>query len=286
MDLLELMAKYNTEKKCRRLLEQLRWPNGVACARCGNIRITRITTRHTFRCLECEYVFSVTSGTALHNTHIPLRTWLIATYLMCESKKGMSAAQLQRMLGVTYKTAWYLNHRIRNCLQQPDQLTGIIEADETYIGGRFKGKGKGFHRDNKTMVLGLIERKGRAILKVQPDRNRATLHTFILDHTYDIAALYTDGWQGYDHLPNRHKVNHASQEYVRGVIHTNTIEGTWSILKRSIRGTFHYVSSKHLDLYLNELSWRINNNKEARLWLFTLEQLVSSPHLSYEELTS
>ena len=283
MDLLELMAKYNTEKKCRGLLERLRWPNGVACARCGNMRISRITTRHTFRCLECEYVFSVTSGTALHNTHIPLRTWLIATYLMCESKKGTSAAQLQRMLGVTYKTAWYLNHRIRNCLQQPDQLTGIIEADETYIGGRFKGKGKGFHRDNKTMVLGLIERKGRAILKVQPDRDRKTIHKFVLSHTYDIEALYTDSWHGYNNLPNRYLVNHSKREYVRGVIHTNTIEGTWSILKRSIRGTFHYVSRKHLDLYLNELSWRISN-RTPRLWEMTLNQLLMTDHLTYQDL--
>ena len=253
MNLIKLMQKYNTDTKCRRLLERLRWPNGVACTRCGNLRISHITTRWTFKCLECHYVFSVTSGTALHSTHIPLQHWLIAAYLMCVAKKGTSAAQIERMLNVTTKTAWYLNHRIRHALTQTDRLTGIIEADETYVGGRLRGKSKGFHRDNKTMVLGLIERKGKAILRVQPNRNKKTLHEFILDHTYDIEALYTDGWHGYAGLPNRFRVDHSSFEYLSGIIHTNTIEGTWSILKRSIRGTFHYVSRKHLDLYLNEI---------------------------------
>ena len=198
-NLITLLDCYYTEDKCRIFLEELRWPNGVACPRCGSLDISHISTRHTFDCLDCRYVFSVTSGTAFHKTRVPLRQWFIAVYLMCESKKGISANQLKRMFGVTYKTAWYLNHRIRNAISQAETplLSNIVEVDETWVGGKVEGKGRGY-TGNKAMVVGIVERNGKAILQIKEDRSRKTLHEFILSiYVDDIDAILTDDWPAY-----------------------------------------------------------------------------------------
>ena len=156
----------NSEDECRELLESVRWPDGVQCPRCENDNVSEIRTRTKYDCLRCCYVFSVTSGTALHKTHLPLRKWIIATYMMSESKKGMSANQLKRMLHTTYKTAWYMNHRIRNALSNvyTDKLSNTIEVDETFVGGKVRGMGQGY-TGNKALVVGIVERKGDIVLK-------------------------------------------------------------------------------------------------------------------------
>ena len=174
--LFELLDKYDTEKKRRRPLEQLRWPNGVACPRCGSMTVNRVESRNALDCYDCRYVFYVTSGTAMHGTHLPMNKWFAAAHFMAESKKGMSAAQTERMLGITNKTAWYLNHRIRHAVSQAERrmLSNIVEVDETWVGGRKRGRPD--HR--QTIVIGIIERGGDAVLEVINERDRRTLYKF------------------------------------------------------------------------------------------------------------
>ncbi len=187
--LFELLDKYNTEKKRRRLLEQLRWPNGVACPRCGSMTVNRVESRNALDCYDCRYVFYVTSGTAMHGTHLPMNKWFAAAYFMSESKKGMSAAQTERMLGITNKTAWYLNHRIRHAVSQAERrmLSNIVEVDETWVGG--KKRGRPDHR--KTIVVGIIERSGDAVLEVINERDRRTLYKFVLSNVDVMSKGYT-----------------------------------------------------------------------------------------------
>ena len=201
--LMDIINEYDTEEKCRKLLESVRWPDGVVCPRCANDHVSSIGTRNTYDCLSCRYVFSVTSGTALHKTHLPLRKWLLATYFMCESKKGMSANQLKRMLRTTYRTAWYLNHRIRHALAQVDlpTLSSVVEVDETWVGGKVKGKGRGY-KGNKSIVVGITERDGGVVLQVAMNRSKKTLHEFVLSNVDpEVLAIFTDDWPAYKGLP-------------------------------------------------------------------------------------
>ena len=293
-NLLTLMDDFSTDAKCRELLEDLRWPNGVACVRCGGTKVSEIPERAQYDCLGCEYQFSVTAGTIMHNSHLPLRKWLLAIYLMCESKKGVSALQLKRTLGVAYKTAWYLCHRIREAMGN-DQfdgptLLGIVEVDETLIGGKTRGKGRAY-KGNKTWVAGAIQRGGGIRLKRIPDVKRATLHSFIGETVRDEAeAIYTDELAAYlgiaDHDTRHETVNHSIEEWVFGDVHTNTIEGVWSLFKRSIVGAFHKVSAKHLDRYLEELEWRYSNRGNDHIFVDTLRRIVNTEHLTYQELVA
>src|SRR5581483_6120888 len=163
-----LIDKYGDEDACRAYLEALRWPNGIACLRCGSTAISRIKKRGQFDCDSCRYQFSVLVNTVLSDTHLPLRKWLMATYIMCESKKGVSSNQLKRMLGVSYKTAWYLTHRIRAAMKDeaPAPLRGIAEVNEKFIGGWTRSKGRAYG-GNKTMVIGALQRGGEVRLKVE-----------------------------------------------------------------------------------------------------------------------
>ena len=195
MDLIQLMDNFNTEAKCRELLEELRWPSGVACLQCGSLHIRHTVSRNQFDCGSCGYQFSVTAGTMLHDTHLPLQKWFLATYLMIESKKGISALQLKRTLNVAYRTAWYLCHRIRAAMEDayPVPLRGIVEIDETFVGGKIKGKGRGYS-GNKSIVVGAVQREGKLVLKVIQARDRRTLHSFIEEVTADETfAYFTDG---------------------------------------------------------------------------------------------
>lgn len=163
MDLVELIQSFGSEEKCRAYLIELRWPNGIHCPRCDSTKISRIVKRNQYDCDSCRYQFSVTVGTIFHDTHLPLWKWFLAVYLVGESKKGISANQLKRMLRVSYKTAWYLGHRIRAAMHDddPDPLNGIVEADETYVGGKTRVQGGGRKlMANRVAVLGAVERGG------------------------------------------------------------------------------------------------------------------------------
>ena len=231
-NLLTLIDDYSTDTKCRELLERLRWPNGVACIRCGSMSISEIESRNQYDCNDCRYQFSVTVGTIMHDSHLPLRKWFLAIYLMCESKKGISALQLKRTLGVAYKTSWYLCHRIREAMGNDPfdgpTLLGIVEVDETLIGGKTKGKGRAY-KGNKTWVAGAIQRNGSIRLERIPDTKRQTLHDFIARTVKDEAeAIYTDELASYlgiaDHDTRHETVNHSAEEWAVGDV-LNSIEG-------------------------------------------------------------
>ena len=292
VNLISLMDRYNCDDKCRDLLERIRWPSGVCCLRCGDTDVWEIGTQ--WECASCHYRFSVTAGTIMHRSHLPLRKWFLAVYLMCESKKGMSAKQLERTLGVTYKTAWYLCHRIREAMGNDPlrgpTLVGIIEVDETLVGGKAKGKGKGY-RGNKTWVAGAIERGGRIRLERIPNIRRRTLHDFIARNVRNEAeAIYTDELASYIGIGDdgtRHEtVSHSEEQWVVGDVHTNSVEGVWSLFKRSIVGTFHKMSVKHLDRYLEEMEWRFNNRNNPYIFRDTLARIMHTDPLEYRDLVA
>lgn len=296
LDLPTLIERFGTEDKCRDFLEQLRWPEGVRCPRCGNDSISRIEKRKQFECNEdsCRYQFSVTAGTVFHDSHLPLWKWFLAIYLVGQSKKGISAKQLERTIGVSYKTAWYLGHRIRSAMEEgsPVPLRGIVEVDETYVGGKsrgIKGKGGPGRGTKKAMVIGAVERGGEVRLRVGDRPNKATLHAFINEHVADEAeAIHTDAWQAYGGIGDADTVHefvsHNQGEWIRGIVHTNTVEGVWSLLKRSIVGSYHQLSVKHLPAYLDEVAFRFNNRENPFLFRDTVLRLVEGETLPFKEL--
>lgn len=291
MDLPRLVEQFHSEEKCRAYLEELRWPVGVRCPRCGSERISRIRARGQFDCDACRYQFSVTAGTIFHDSHLPLWKWFLAIYFMGESKKGVSANQLKRMLNVSYKTAWYLAHRVRAAMKDsaPEQLMGIIEADQTYIGGR-SSETVGRHKGNKALVIGAVERGRSVRMRVTQRANRRTLHAFLGEVVHDDAeAIYTDAWKPYLGIADentRHEIINHSEAWVQADVHTNTIEGVWSLLKRSIVGSYHHLSARHLPAYLDEIAFRYNNRENAYLFRDTLLRLINTDAMPYVDLVS
>lgn len=295
MDLMKLMEAFDTEAECREYLEGLRWPKGLECPRCKGKTISRIAKRDQFDCDSCRYQFSVMSGTIFHDSHLPLPKWFAATYLLCESRKGMSANQIKRMLGISYKTAWYLCHRIRAAMTEAEhKMTGIVEIDETYIGGKQKGhKGQ---MKNKAAVIGIRERGGHLHFIKAENVNQGALYDIIarnVDKTVDVimtdeSRLYNFNLTQYE---GKHEsVNHSKDEYVRYegemCVTTNAVESAFSLFKRGIVGTWHKVSTKHLAAYLQEMTWRFNNRKNPYLFRDTMLKLISSENLEYKKLTA
>jgi transposase-like protein len=294
VNLVNLIERYGSDEKCREHLTALRWPSGIHCPRCKWKGYATIAERDKYECNVCHYQFSVTSGTIFHDTHLPLWKWFLAIYLMIESKKGISACQVQRTVEVSYKTAWFLCHRIRAAMREVsvEKLKGIVEVDETFIGGKATGFGHAGKMRNKSIVIGAIERGGEVRLQVMRSKNpnRHLVRKFLAENVDDKAeAIYTDDWRGYDGIGDadtRHEsVNHSEKEWVRGDVHTNTVENVWSLLKRSVIGTYHRLSIKHLDAYLDELEHRFNNRENKFLFRDTLLKLVKSETLTYEKLT-
>ncbi|MCY3611203.1 MAG: IS1595 family transposase [Gemmatimonadetes bacterium] len=293
MNLVSLMDRYDSDEKCVDLLAKLRWPSGVACVRCGDMAVDRVTRgRGLWMCRSCDHQFSVTAGTIMHRSRLPLRKWFIAIYLMCQSKKGMSAHQLHRMLGTTYRTAWHLAHRIREAMGNDPftepTLVGVVEVDETMIGGKSSGKN---WRDNKHWVAGAIERGGRVRIERIPDSRKGTIHDFVKRNiSPEAEAIYTDELRshiGLDTDTRRHEsVNHAAEEWVVGDVHTNSVEGVWSLFKRSIVGAFHKMSVKHMDRYLEEMEWRFNNRDNPNIFMDTLRRIVNTDPLQYRDLVA
>lgn len=305
MNLITLFERFGNEDRCREYLEKLRWPKGVTCLRCQSPKISRIKKRNKFHCDACQYQFSVKSGTIFHDTHLPLMKWFAAVFLLSESKKGMSALQLKRTLKVAYKTAWYLCHRIREAVKDVDHselLNGIVECDEAFLGGQpvymhksrkaklKKVEGTCYY-DHKTIVLGAIERGGDVRLQVAPQQRitREMLHDFIRSKVADETEMIcTDTLRAYEGIADgntRHEtVAHQQHEYVRGDVHTNTLENVWSLFKRSVIGSYHQLSVKHLDRYLDEFEFRFNNRQNSFLFRDTLLRLLASTNLEYKNL--
>jgi len=281
---------FPTEADAKAYLAGRRWPNGAVCPRCGNTKVYALKARpfnwlcKSEKCLKASktgYRFSLYVGTIFENTNYALKTWFKVLYLMLQSKKGMSALQIQRMLGMgSYRTAWYMAHRLRAGLSDPEfrQLVGVVEVDETFIGGkdrnRHRSKRSGpTHPTNsgKTGVIGAISRKGNVTCQIVESLDQRTLHRFVKMAVSGRAQLLaTDDYRGYNDLNwegYRHQtVNHSTGEYVRGTVHTNSMESFWSLLKRGVMGTYHNVSRKYLPLYLNEFVFRFNNRKNTDMF--------------------
>ena len=276
--LIEVSQRFATEEACIDHFERIRWPEGLRCIRCGERRVFKFDTkgktdkpRHLYECVDCRYQFSVTTGTIFHDSHTPLTKWFLAIYMICSAKKGVSAKQLQRDLKVTYKTAWYMAHRVRLAMKEDEafceKFGGIVEVDETYIGGRTKGRtGRG--AGNKIPVVGMKERtSGKVRLKALKDVSQSSLAAFIRQHAKPRTTVYTDEFASYEWIDSSEFAHDAvkhSETYVKygpigQQIHTNGVEGVWSLFKRGIVGQFHKISEKYLPLYLDEFAYRFNN---------------------------
>jgi len=278
----EIQSRFATDEAARAYLEEIRWPNGVICPHCKNAdqkRIWEIKASSTAKiraglrqCAKCKGQFTITVGTIFEDSHIPLRKWLVAWYLLCSSKKGISSLQIQRMLGLgSYRTALFMMHRIRYALAHPaftTQLSGTVEVDETYVGGKAKNVKSGHPIKTKMCVVSLVERGGKARSLVLDRVTGANLNRAIREHVEVGSTVCTDDSMVYRGMPKifTHKpVKHSADEYVRKekdfLVHTNTVESKFSLLKRGIIGTFHQVSRKHLPLYLAEFDHRYNQRK-------------------------
>lgn len=311
--LISVASEFATEEQCLAYLEKMRWPEGVQCLACESKRISkfqaregtrkrfskklgkdvevRIPSRHLYQCLECGRQFSATLGTLFHDSHLPLRKWFLAIALLCNAKKSISALQLQRDLEVSYRTAWYLAHRIRKAMEQKDgpQLTGLVESDETFIGGRFDKRRKR-KPWKKPAVHGLIERGGQIEARHVSGATKEVLVAVVKDRVSpesklvatDESAVYRTLGETYAH----ETVNHSIKEWVRGSVHTNSLEGAFSLFKRSLIGSFHRISIKHLQLYLDEFTFRFNHRENEDLFGLTVNRLLMGIALPYRRLTS
>lgn len=281
MTIAQFEAMFPDEDACKRYLIARRWPKGVHCPRCGNVEVTTLQTGFHWQCYACapdtSYRFSHIAGTIFENTNKPLRDWFRVTHLMLTSKKGMSALQIMRTMGFgSYKTAWYMCHRIRTALVEKnmDRLGGIVEVDETYIGGKainkhHKRSGTGGGSKGKIPVVGAVSRKGNVVARVLSVASQYTLDSFVREAVSNkVSLLCTDEHRGYVHLTDfpHEVVKHSAGQYVVGAVHTQTIEGFWSILKRGIVGSFHKVSAKYLPLYVAEFQFRYNNRSNPDIF--------------------
>jgi len=302
MTIIDLCTTFSTDERARELLERLRWPDGPKCVRCQGDAVRLTNSMKLLYCKACDYQFTVTAGTVFNDSHLPLIKWLTATYLLCEARKGMSANQIKRNIGVSYKTAWYLCHRIRSAMKEVDlePLGGIVEIDETYVGGkkraRFDGKDhRGQHRAEKEVVIGIKQRGGALRFFKAEDVKSGTLAKFIKENvSADVEVVMTDEANFYPRAfmeagisgRKHYAVNHSKGVYVDGDITTNGIESAFSLLKRGIIGSWHKVSAKHLSAYLEEMTFRFNRRDSKTIFLEKLQYMVTADHLTYENLTA
>jgi transposase-like protein len=296
--IIELCNTFSNDDLCRELLERLRWPNKPECPRCKGPVARLVNTPNILYCKDCDYQFTVTAGSIFHDSHLPLIKWFTAVYLLCESKKGMSAMQIKRTLGISYKTAWYLCHRIRAAMATAEKsmLYGTVEMDETYVGGVQRGHQNkpGHGLSTKQIVIGIRQRGGETRFFHAKDAKSGTLAQYIKDNvSEDVDVIVTDEFNAYPGamkqtgLTERHKtIKHKAKVYVDGEIHTNTVESAFSLLKRGIIGTWHKVSAKHLAAYLQEMEFRFNRRNSKTLFLDTLRHMITADPLTFEALTA
>lgn len=298
--LYELLQAFPTEQSCVEHLESLRWPRGIICPLCGSSRkIYRLKRGVNFKCADCQKSFSVRKGTIFEESRLPLRKWFMAGWLVATHRKGIPSTQLAREIGVTQKTAWFMESRLREVMGNMNDhggpVDGVVEADETYLGGKERNKhnskksnaGRGVA--GKQPVVGARSRSGRVKAKMVPDTSKITLQGFIRSNVAPGSILYTDEHRSYLGLHDyRHdSVNHTVGEYVRGLTHTQGIESFWAMLKRGYIGVFHHFSWKHLHRYLNEFEARWNlGQMQSGSRLDSLLGSTSGIRLTYRELTA
>jgi transposase-like protein len=279
---------FNTEfpddDACLTFVLESRWPDGrTECAKCGVERKHyRVTGRTAYACDHCGNHIYPLAGTIFEKSTTSLRTWFYAMYLMSSTRCGISAKQLQRETGVTYKTAWRMFKQIRTLMSEEISLEGeAVEVDEMYVGGRRKGmKGRPMVGDKvKTPVMGMVERKGRVVALTVPDVTAQSLCSTVREYVLPKSTIFTDEYPSYNTVSEgrrytHHRINHSTGVYVMGNIHTNTIEGFWSLVKRGIGGVYHSVSRKYLQAYLDEFSFRYNRRNSGQpMFISLLEQV-------------
>ena len=316
MNLSEIAKQFSDEAEAWKHIEALRWPDGPICPHCGAVgnayfiepkqgtRTTKkgtTTYRRLWKCAACRQPFSVLVGTIFEDSKIPLSRWILAFHLMCAGKNGVSAHELHRQLGITYKSAWHMAHRIRLAMERPplsDRLSGTVEADETYIGGKAKNMHKkdrekkiqGRGTVGKEIVIGLRKRDGDLYFFRAEDVQSGTLARFIEENiSQDVDVICTDDLAAYEKAVgglNHKTVNHSEGVYVNGEIHTNTVESAFSLLKRGIVGTWHKISAKHLPAYLDEMTFRFNRRNRSDLFVDTLRYMVTADPLTFQNLTA
>ena len=295
--ILELVTAFPNDKVCIKHLEELRW-NGVVISPFDSSSKVYKCSWGRYRCKNTSKYFNVKTGTIFDNTKLPLQKWFLGIWLVTWHKKGISSIQLAKDLDITQKSAWFMLQRIRNCFgidDNDDNLDGDVEIDETYVGWKNKNrhydkkvpKSQGRSFKDKTPVMWILEREGRLIAKKVEDVTSKTLTREIVRHVKETASIYTDEWLGYKTVKKIYEhniVNHGSWEYVRGNIHTNTLEWFWGILKRGIIGIYHFTSKKHLQRYVDEFVFRYNTRHMSECERFNKVLANCEFPLTYNQL--
>ena len=296
--LLEVTERFNTVEKAETWFIEQRWPNGIACPRCGDMSIATIASRKPmpFRCRGCRKHFSVKTGTVLQSSNIPLNKWAIAFYLYMTNLKGVSSMKLHRDLGITQKSAWHMAHRIRETLSATGgKFSGPVEVDETYIGGKERNKHESKKQKarrgpvGKTPVVGMKDRDtGQITSEVIGATDRPTLQDFVERNTEPTATVYTDDAAAYKGISRPHEaVKHSVSEYVRGMAHTNGMESHWAGLKRGYDGVYHHMSPQHLHRYVTEFEGRHNRRPlDTAEQMATMARNVHGKRLRYADLVA
>jgi transposase-like protein len=297
--LAEFMAHFHDEETCREHFAAIRFAEGEYCPHCNHNEIYKFAGGKRYRCAKCKQDFTIKTGTVFGESKISLHKWFIAIYLLSTSGKGISSVQLAKQVGVTQKTGWFIDHRIREAMQQNGgQLFGKVEADETFIGGLSKNMHKkkreaaikGTGGIGKTAVFGMRSRDGEVRAQVVRSVGSVDLHREIKSNLAQGATLYTDKWVAYRGLNvqfNHSTVDHGAKEYVNGDCHTNGIESFWALFKRGYHGIYHHMSRKHLQRYVNEFTFRLNRRDRGMQQVFSdlVSRVAGSEQLSYKTLT-
>lgn len=303
----DLIKRFPNDSAARTYLERRKWNGNPVCPHCGCIGAYKLNDGKTYKCKDklCHKKFTVTVGTIMENSNIPLNTWFAAIYIATAHKKGISSVQLAKDLGITQKSAWFMLHRIREMVRvkRQEKLTGVVEADETYLSGKSKEERKRLGEERlmpgkeypkkfpkaKGVIFGMIERNGRIIIKSFADNNGKNIRDAVNGNVEKHSFLFTDESNLYNRLRSDYKrfsVNHSQEEWTRGDINTNHIENFWSVMKRGIYGIYHQISYKHLHRYCDEFSHRFNNREFTDPERFVLSLENTQGRLKYKTLIS